>query len=133
MSTALPHVLVVDDEPSVTLLCEYVLRDASYEVDAATTPSAAIQLMRERHYDAMIIDLVMPEGGGTQAILAARQFSPATPVIVMTAEPRHRVPPRIGMDLYLHKPFSSLSALEEIVADALAIASSRAHATAAAL
>jgi CheY-like chemotaxis protein len=119
MTTVNPRILVVDDEPSVSLLCEYILRDAGYEVDAVTTAARAIELMRTQRYGVMVIDLVMPEGGGLRTIQAARAMRPSTPVIVMTAEPRHLVPPRTGMAFYLHKPFSSLSALEELVARAL--------------
>lgn len=119
MAPASPHILVVDDELPVVHLCELVLRDAGYEVDTATTGDRAMELMRVRRYDALIIDLVMPREGGSQAIRAARELCPSTPVIAMTAELRHLVPPRIGMDYYLHKPFSSLSALEDVVATAL--------------
>ncbi len=114
------RVLVVDDESSVVLLCNYVLGDAGYEVESATRAEEAIQLIQSKRYDAYLIDLVMPDGGGMQVIRAARQASGSTPLVVMTAEPEHRVPPRAGMDYYLHKPFAGLQALEKVVASAIA-------------
>ncbi|HZI15158.1 MAG TPA: response regulator [Myxococcus sp.] len=114
------RVLVVDDESSVVLLCNYVLGDAGYEVESATRAEDAIELIQSRQYDAYLIDLVMPGGGGLQVIRAARETSQATPLVVMTAEPEHLVPPRAGMDYYLHKPFAGLQALENTVANAIA-------------
>jgi CheY-like chemotaxis protein len=114
------RVLVVDDESSVVLLCNYVLGDAGYEVESATRAEDAIALIQSRQYDAYLIDLVMPGGGGLQVIRAARETSRSTPLVVMTAEPEHLVPPRAGMDYYLHKPFAGLQALENTVASAIA-------------
>ena len=114
------RVLVVDDESSVVLLCDYVLGDAGYEVECATRAEDAIQLIQSKKYDVYLIDLVMPEGGGLQVIRAARQASGKTPLVVMTAEPEHLVPARAGMDFYLHKPFAGLQALENTVASAIA-------------
>lgn len=113
------QVLVVDDEPSVVLLCKYVLEDAGYRVDSATTAEEATALIRSRDYDVFLVDLVMPNRGGLEVIRAAREAQAHAPVVVMTAEPEHRVPRRAGIDAYLHKPFSGLEALERAVDAAL--------------
>ncbi len=117
--TARPKVLVVDDEPSVALLCRYVLEDAGYQVDTATTVDEALECLHAGPYDAYLIDLVMPNAGGLEVIRAARATSPSTPLVVMTAEPEHLVPKRSGMDYYLHKPFPSLLALEQAIRRAI--------------
>ena len=122
MSSPAPkaRVLVVDDEPSVVLLCQYVLEEAGYAVDSATHADEASALIQSRRYDVLLIDLVMPQAGGLTVIRTARAVAGDTPVVVMTAEPEHRVPRRAGIDHYLHKPFDGLGALEAVVARALA-------------
>jgi len=114
-----PRVLVVDDENSVALLCRYVLEDAGYQVDTATTVQEACAWIRSEQYAAFLIDLVMPKEGGLEVIRTARAHAPRTPVVVMTAEPRHLVPIRVDVTHYLHKPFEGLCALEETVRKAI--------------
>jgi CheY-like chemotaxis protein len=96
-----------------------VLEDAGYQIDSATTVSEALEYLHAGQYDAYLIDLVMPNAGGLEVIRAARQLSPSTPLVVMTAEPEHLVPKRAGMDYYLHKPFPSLLALEQAIRRAI--------------
>lgn len=117
------RVLVVDDEPSVVLLCKDVLQDAGYHVEAATEAEQASALIRSAPYDVFLIDVGMVDMGGLEVLRTARETSPRTPVVVMTAAPEHLVPRRAGLNAYLHKPFSRLEALEQAVATALQQAS----------
>jgi two-component system response regulator GlrR len=119
MVGAKARVLVVDDEPSVVLLCKFVLEDAGYQVESATEAEAASALIRSEPFDVFLIDLVMPNRGGLEVIRTAREAAAQTPVVVMTAEPEHVVPRRAGIDYYLHKPFAGLSALEQAIATAM--------------
>lgn len=114
------RVLIVDDEPSVVELCATVLSEAGHEVETATRAAEAIAKLGARTYDVLVIDLVMPDDGGVDVIRAARRLAPRTPLIVMTAEPRHLSPVNPARGYYcLHKPFDGLRALEQIVMRAL--------------
>ncbi len=59
-------VLVVNDEPGVRLLLHQYLSRNGYAVDVASNGSYAWDMIHERHYDALILDLKMPETNGVE-------------------------------------------------------------------
>jgi CheY-like chemotaxis protein len=82
------HLLVVDDDPHVADLVRQSLEDEGYQIDVAGDGQAALELMRERRPDAILLDLLMPRMDGFE-LIAALQKDPerrAIPVIVLTAK-----------------------------------------------
>lgn len=79
-------VLVVEDEPADTALVSKTLVDAGYEVETVASAAEAITRCRERAFDAVTLDLVLPDMSGLD-LLAALRAEPhmrGTPVVVVT-------------------------------------------------
>ncbi|HEY7691535.1 MAG TPA: response regulator [Gaiellaceae bacterium] len=102
------RILVVDDEPQILRALRTTLRGAGYEVDTAATVEAALAAAATRPPEAVILDLVLPDGSGTDVCRQFRTWSEA-PVIVLSAvgEEREKVAALdAGADDYVTKPFS---------------------------
>ena len=102
------RILVVDDEPQILRALRTTLRGAGYEVDTAETVEAALAAAAARPPEAVILDLVLPDGSGTDVCREFRTWSEA-PVIVLSAvgEEREKVAALdAGADDYVTKPFS---------------------------
>ncbi len=77
-------ILVVDDEPSVLVTLEAILRQEGYDVDACGDGRAAIQAISTRHYDLVLTDLKMPGEDGLAVLSEVRKRSPNTVTVMMT-------------------------------------------------
>jgi two-component system, OmpR family, KDP operon response regulator KdpE len=100
------RVLVVDDEEQILRALRTSLRAAGYEVDTAETVEAALAAAAMRPPEAMILDLVLPDGTGTEVAREFRKWSSA-PVIVLSAvgEEKEKVAALdAGADDYVTKP-----------------------------
>jgi two-component system KDP operon response regulator KdpE len=107
--TAVPRVLVVDDEPHIVRGLEIVLRNAGYAVEAAATKEAALAAISARAPDALVLDLVLPDGQGIEVCEAVRRFS-GLPIVVLSAVGDEREKVRAldaGADDYVTKPFGT--------------------------
>src|SRR5262245_4958375 len=78
-------ILVADDEPGVRESLAEVLRDAGYEVESAADGRAAVAALEERDFAVIVTDLRMPGADGLAVLRRAREISPQTLVVVMTA------------------------------------------------
>jgi len=74
-------VLVVDDETGIRQLFEQLLTGEGYEVLSATNGAEALEIVRTRHLDLVITDLVMPESEGIETIRAIRSEQPQLKII----------------------------------------------------
>ena len=102
------RVLVVDDEPQILRALGTTLRGAGYEVDTADTVETALAAAVARPPEAVILDLVLPDGTGTDVCRELRTWSDA-PVIVLSAvgdEEQKIEALDAGADDYVTKPFS---------------------------
>ena len=100
------RILVVDDEPQILRALQAGLRGAGYEVETAATAEAALLAAGMRPPDAVILDLVLPDGSGTEVARELRTWTSA-PVIVLSAvgEEREKVAALdAGADDYVTKP-----------------------------
>ena len=108
------HVLVVDDEPQITRGLKVVLRRAGYEVETVDTKQGALEAVSVRPPDAMVLDLVLPDGSGVEVCAEVRGWS-QLPIIVLSAlgDEREKVKALdAGADDYVTKPFGT----EELLA-----------------
>ena len=106
MSTPGPRILVVDDEPQILRALRTSLRGAGYEVDTAETAEGALAAAALRPPEAVILDLVLPDGSGIEVARELRTWSSA-PVIVLSAvgEEREKIAALdAGADDYVEKP-----------------------------
>ena len=103
------RVLVVDDEPQILRGLRVVLRNAGFQVDVAATKAEALDALAARPPDAMVLDLVLPDGSGVEVCRDVRRWS-GLPVIVLSAvgDEREKVKALdAGADDYVTKPFGS--------------------------
>jgi two-component system, OmpR family, KDP operon response regulator KdpE len=108
------HVLVVDDEPQILRALRTTLRAAGYDVDTVGTASDALAAAALNPPEAMIVDLLLPDGTGTEVCREFRKWS-TSPVIVLSAvgEERDKVAALdAGADDYVTKPVG----IEELLA-----------------
>jgi two-component system response regulator PilR (NtrC family) len=102
------RILIVDDEKSMRDLLTITLEKAGYDVTAAEGGEAAIEAIRKDSFDTIITDLRMPRVDGMQVLRAARDLSPETAVIVVTAVASTETAVeamKLGAYDYITKPF----------------------------
>ena len=102
------RVLIVDDEKSMRDLLTITLEKAGHDVTAADGGEAAIEAIRKENFDAIVTDLRMPRVDGMQVLRAARDLSPETAVIVITAVASTETAVeamKLGAYDYITKPF----------------------------
>ena len=71
-----PRVLVVDDEPQILRALRTSLRGAGYDVETADTAEAALAAAAMRPPEAVILDLVLPDGSGIEVCRELRRGAP---------------------------------------------------------
>jgi two-component system KDP operon response regulator KdpE len=101
------RVLVVDDEPQILRGLQTMLRGAGYDVATAATAADALAAAAAQPPEAVILDLVLPDGRGTDVARELRTWTDV-PVIVLSAvgEEQEKVAALdAGADDYVTKPF----------------------------
>jgi len=102
------RVLVVDDEPQFLRALQTNLRGAGYEVATAATAAEALTSAGLQPPEAIILDLRLPDGSGTDVCRELRQWTQA-PIIVVSAvgdEAEKITALDAGADDYVTKPFA---------------------------
>jgi len=102
------HVLVVDDEPQFLRALETNLRGAGYEVETATTAQEALTAAGLRPPDAVILDLLLADGTGTEVCRELRAWT-EVPIVLVSAvgdEAEKIAALDAGADDYVTKPFA---------------------------
>jgi two-component system KDP operon response regulator KdpE len=108
------RILVVDDEPQILRALETSLHGAGYEVAAAATAADALAAAAMRPPEAVILDLVLPDGSGTEVCRELRRWTDV-PILVLSAvgdEAEKVSALDAGADDYVLKPFG----IEELLA-----------------
>jgi len=102
-------ILIVDDQASNVHLLEQLLVEAGYlNVSSTLKPREVCALHREKGYDLILLDLQMPDMDGFQVMTALRNNKAESylPVIVLTAQPGHKVRAlQCGAKDFISKPF----------------------------
>lgn len=114
------RLLVVDDEPNIRELLSASLRFSGFEVDTASTGSAALSALQEADFDLVVLDIMLPDVDGLTVARRLRAAGNRVPIIFLTARDTTQdkiVGLTVGGDDYVTKPFS----LEEVIARIRAI------------
>lgn len=112
-------ILVVDDEPSISMLIEFNLKLAGYEVRCVHDGEAVFDMLKPFRPDLIVLDLMLPKMDGIQVCRELRQQNNAVPIVMLTA--LQDVTDKIagldnGADDYMTKPFSPQELISRIQA-----------------
>ena len=103
------RILLVEDESPIQEFLKPTLEDAGFQVDLAPDARRAVELGEPGRYDALIVDLGLPDADGLDLIERLRQVGQQAPVLILSA--RRSLDERVrglesGGDDYLTKPFA---------------------------
>ena len=115
MSSQLPNVLVVDDEPSLRKTLRTSLAASGFAVAEARSGEEALGVVQQRPFDLVLLDINMPGAGGIDTCRKIRSCAPQVGIIMVTVRDSendkvHAL--EAGADDYVTKPFR----LRELVA-----------------
>jgi DNA-binding response OmpR family regulator len=117
------RILIVDDDEMVLIAVNELLKQEGYEVDPASSGSAAIEKLGQRSYDLIMLDIIMPEMDGFELCKKIRDMESykETPIVFLSAknQDKDRVEGiEAGANLFLSKPISP-DKLLSIISDTL--------------
>ena len=104
------NVLVVDDDPLVVKILKQPLERAGYDVNVARQGLEALQKVKEKRPDLIILDILMPlmDGFKVARFLKFDKRFKDIPIIVLTSratEGERKMGEKVGANEYLYKPF----------------------------
>lgn len=86
MSSRKPfHILVVDDDLSHLKILKTIITTWGYEASEADDGTKAVELVRERPYDLILMDVRMAKMSGIEALTQIKDYNPSIPILIMTA------------------------------------------------
>ncbi|MBI1249608.1 response regulator [bacterium] len=111
------RVLIIEDYEPVRSSLAQALSEDGFTVDAAADGTNGLWLARHYHFDAIVLDIMLPGIDGMEILRMLRQQKSSVPVLLLTA--RHTVEDRVegldsGADDYLVKPFAMAELLARV-------------------
>ena len=110
--------LIVDDDRNLTLFLSTVLMLEGHEVVTAPDGFAALELLKERPVDVIVLDLRMPRMDGRTFFRELREQGDSTPVLIASAFGARDAHRELGAEGAVEKPFSP-DALARAIRDVL--------------
>jgi len=114
------EVLLVEDDEACRSVLDHLLRQAGFAVLTAPNGKQALDILRSRQPQIIVVDIIMPEMDGLEFLLALRNQQHEAPVIAVSGGGRMRaenmlsVAKRLGAVSVLSKPFSRADLVEAI-------------------
>ena len=113
-----PRILIIDDDERLCGMLQQYLGNAGYQVESQHTARDGIYALKHKEFDALVLDLMLPDGDGLDICRDIRGFS-QIPILMLTA--RGDTMDRIlglemGADDYLPKPFEPRELLARLKA-----------------
>lgn len=112
-------ILIVEDERSIATLIKYNLEQAGYHTIVAYNGKEALDLVQEKYFDFIVLDLMLPEIDGLQVCKQIREDENDVPILMLTAKSEEEskiTGLKSGADDYLTKPFSPKELIARIEA-----------------
>ena len=112
------RVLVVDDEKLIVKGIRFSLEQEGMEVDCAYDGEEALEKAKEKEYDMILLDIMLPKLTGLEVCQQIREFS-SVPIIMLTAKGEDMdkiLGLEYGADDYITKPFNILEVKARIKA-----------------
>ncbi|MDQ3974948.1 MAG: response regulator [Thermoproteota archaeon] len=114
------RILVVDDEPDLTMLCSLALEYYGFKVDTFTDPRKALSNYKPGYYDLVILDIMMPNMDGFQLYDEIKKRDQKAKVCFLTAselyykEFREKEYNALDKALFIQKPVQNEELLKEV-------------------
>ena len=111
------RILLAEDEISIARALKLMLEKNQYTVDMVHNGADALHFIRSVPYDALVLDIMMPEMDGLELLTAVRKMGIKTPALFLTA--KGEIEDRVagldaGADDYLPKPFATSEFLARV-------------------
>ncbi len=107
----MPSILVVEDERAIAMALEDDLKLEDYEVEVVRDGESALRRARERTFDLILLDVMLPRKDGFDVCRQLRRAGLRTPIIMLTAKTQMAekvLGLELGADDYVTKPFDPL-------------------------
>ena len=111
------RLLYVDDEPDLRSLVHLHLSLEGYEVETAADGDAALELIRNKQFDVILLDVYMPRMNGIQVMQYLKNHNVNTRLIILTGADNPYVVKecaRLGAEAYLSKPYNFHELIDSI-------------------
>lgn len=102
-------ILILDDDPVVTLSCKRILGAEGYSISTVDKGEDALNKISKEEFDLFITDVMLPDISGMEVLKEARVIKPQTDVVIITGYPKledAKEASRLGAQQYLEKPFT---------------------------
>ena len=115
------HILVMEDDQTISAALDMILTEAGHDVDVAETGEAALELFNQKRFNILIADLKLPGIGGMEVIRQIKEKKPKMQVIVITGvgtQPIAEEALALGAHDFLPKPFTDdqiKTAIDEVL------------------
>src|SRR6266446_7744518 len=109
------RILVVEDEKKIATFVQRGLKEFGFVVDVVHRGDEAFEIILDQHFDAVVLDIMLPGSDGLSILRILRECSNSVPVVILSArgETSEKIEGlNLGADDYLAKPFS----IEELAA-----------------
>ena len=126
-TVAKASILVVDNEESIRSLFKETLKDSGYKVLTAATGSKGLEMVKQRDFDLVFLDLKMPGMDGAELFRQIKSAKPNLPVAIITGYPGSHMMAQasaLGPLGIMNKPFNGTD-IAALVANFLRIAGRR--------
>jgi DNA-binding response OmpR family regulator len=113
------RILIVEDDEHIADLLQLHLRDEGYAITHAADGDEGARLLEQGHWDAIVLDIMLPGVDGLEICKRARTMDRYVPIIITSARSSevHRILGlELGADDYLAKPFSVLELVARVKA-----------------
>lgn len=112
-------VLIVDDDPSILLSLDFLMKKAGYAVFIARDGAEALDILQREIPDCLVLDIMMPEVDGYEVLRQVKENAATShiKVIMLSAKSREadiRQAMELGADHYITKPFATKKLLDDI-------------------
>ncbi len=114
-----PKILIVDDDPSILLSLDFLLKKAGYEIFIARDGAEALEIIRRELPVCVVLDIMMPQVDGYEVCQQVKSEAALAhiKIVMLSAKSREtdiRQAMDLGADHYITKPFATKKFLEEI-------------------
>lgn len=107
-------VLLVDDDPDIRELVSAYLREHGVDAVAAGDGTAMYRALKQRHFDLILLDIMLPGDDGLTLCAQVRERAPVILLTALAEESDRVLGLELGADDYLTKPFSNRELLARI-------------------